>query len=535
MRSFIIDLTRNLPRTSGRFKWAVAIGLLAVAIPGNSCGPFFTDMIFVRQPVPDDLAGFLNGKVGVVQGTLITRYLALAYRILSGPPLTAAEKSSALEGWKQIENPERVQSTGEIVDPAQSAITDAEIAWIDERHNVLPGAGNPSISPDRAVAGNQWDTYPNCLADGFRNAARTLAARAREHVADNAALADWVQGQDAVFSNCSGNGTMPTPASQPIWLVEDRSYQTAAAHFYRSEFGPAQSLFEQISADRSSPWHPLAAYMAGRCLLRSASLDSADKVNQDLLRQAADRFRQIAQRGGPYAAPAIELLNMIELRTNPGVAAARLGDAISKPDTHLEQHLVDLAYVHDNSQLLDHSDDARKSDLVDWSLTMAGFVKGPRGLPTDTAALNHATERWHQTGNVAWLVAALSKMKSADPDLVRAAAAVPPSSPAWTSLTYYRLALLPAGAPARTEIENVLAQLKTNHATRDTINLFTILARQKAESLEQFASLAPMQPVGEDDEGYGPLPPADAAPDGSETAHHGRPPRQRNRRRAARL
>jgi hypothetical protein len=92
---------------------------------------------------------------------------------------------------------------------------------------------------------------------------------------------------------------------------------------------------------------------------------------------------------------------------------------------------------------------------------------------------------------------------------------VSPASPAWTSLTYYRLGLLPAGAPARTEIENVLAQLKTNHASRNTLNLFTMLARQKAESLDQFARLAPMEPVGEEDDLYGPLPSADAAATGA--------------------
>ncbi len=491
---------RSLTR---RLKWATVIGLLAVAIPGNSCGPFFTEMIFVRQPVPNDIVGFLNGNLGVVQRSFIPRFLALSYRILSGPPLSAEEKSAARGGWDEVANPGADTNTVAIVDPVQAAISDALNAWTKERAQVS-SAEAMKFAVDRAVPGNQWDTYPNCLADGFAYAARILAARASEHANDKAALADWVQGQDAVFSNCAGNGTMPNPAAQPAWLTQDRAYQTAAAHFYRSEFAPAQSRFEQIAADRTSPQHALAAYMAGRCLLRSASLQAPDKINQYLLRQAADRFRQIAQGGGPYAAPAVELLNMIELRTKPGVAAARLGDAISKPDNHLAQHLVDLAYVHDNT--LAHQDDARRSDLVDWELTMEGFVTTPKGASPQAVALDHATERWHESGNVAWLVAALSKLDVPDPDLIRAAVAVPPSSPAWVSLAYYRLHLLPAGAPARAEIEKVLAQLKSAHASHETLNSFTILARQKSESPAEFARLAPMVPVGEDGEGYGPLP-----------------------------
>jgi hypothetical protein len=491
------------PKSMRRFKWAAVIGLFALAVPGNSCGPFFPEGIFVSQRFPDDVAAFLNGNIGIVQTSFIPRYLALSYRILSGLPLTAAEKSAALKGWQLQRGSDGDEGTGAIVDPALSALGDTQAAWTRERAQVADAA-SAKIPTDRAVAGSQWETYSNCLADAFAYAARTLAARAHDHPAEKAALADWVQGQDAVFSNCAGNGAMPNQAAQPAWLAQDRAYQTAAAHFYRSEFAPAQTIFEQIAADRASPHHALAAYMAGRCLLRSASLQAPGEIDQDLLGQAADRFRQIAQGGGPYAAPAVELLNMIELRTSPGVAAARLGDAISKPDIHLAQHLVDLAYVHDNA--LTHEDDARRSDLVDWELTMEGLASAPKGVSPQTAALKHAAERWRQTGNVAWLVAALSKLDSPDPDLVRAAAAVPLSSPAWVSLTYYRLKLLPAGAPARTEIENVLAQLKSAHAPRNAINLFTVQARQKAESPAQYARLAPMEQVAEDDDGYGPLP-----------------------------
>ena len=77
-------------------KWALCAAVIAVAVPGNSCGPFFTDMVFVRMTVPEDLTSFLNGKPGVIDGDLGLRYLALAYRVLSGPALTPQEKESVL-------------------------------------------------------------------------------------------------------------------------------------------------------------------------------------------------------------------------------------------------------------------------------------------------------------------------------------------------------------------------------------------------------------------------------------------------------
>jgi hypothetical protein len=505
-----------------RFKWAMVVGLLAVAIPSNSCGPFFTNMVFVRQPVPDDVAGFLNGNLGVIQSTYITRFLALSYRMLSGPPLTAQEKQTTLKGWESqsiyLDSP-----SGDPQVPAQTAMASAIDSWKHERAAVEPALSDVKVDTVQTVPGQQYEDYDNCLADAFANAARTLTARAREHAAEKAQLAEWINGQDAVFTNCGGSGAMPTAVSQPVWLAQDRAYQTAAAHFYRSEFAPAQDMFAQIAADPNSPWRGLAGYMVGRCLLRSASLPATDKINQDLLNQAAAQFRKVAASGGPYAAAAGELLNMVELRTNPGVAAARLGNAISQPDKYLEQNLQDLAYVHDNSTLDAHIDDARKSDLVDWIYAMQGLGAVPPGtvLPKDPQAsirildklrYGHMVERWHTTGNVAWLVAAVSKMDSPDPDLLKAAAAVPPTSPAFVSLTYYRLGTLAPGAASRAEVETALAQLKQAHASTNTINLFTILARKKAESLGQFARLAPMVPAGEDDDGYGPLPAAGVPP-----------------------
>jgi hypothetical protein len=493
-------------------KSAIAFTALALAVPGNSCGPFFTEAVFVNHAAPVDQEAFLNGHLGVVQGGLSPRYLALAYRMLSGPPLTAGERASLL--------PPPVPVQEQTDDAVQNRAQDGTEPWWKERAQVAPATGDGTLLRSRTVPGQQWVNYDNCLNDAFANAARTLDARARDHAAEKAELAEWVHGQDAVFSNCSGNGNMPAPVSKPLWLVQDRAYQTAAAHFYRSEFASAQEQFQQIALDRDSPLRSLAAYMAGRCMLRQATLSLPDKNDDALLRQAAGQFRKVIQAGGPYAGAAEELLNFAELRLDPGVATARLGDLISRPDSRLKQHLVDFAYASRNGQWLSFQQDARKSDLVNWALTMEGFAINPHKPPLQKQVFDHAKDRWRQTGNVAWLLAALTHAQAPDDELDRAAANVPPTSPAWVSIAYGRLQMLPAGASARTQAEKLLWDLAARHESPDTVNRFTILARQKAESLHEYVRLAPLEPVGEDDgeDGFEPLPSGNVTPRGGTRA-----------------
>jgi hypothetical protein len=488
-------------------KSAIAVAVLALAIPGNSCGPFFMEMVFVNRSAPPDLEPFLNGRIGIVQQGLRPRYLALAYRILSGPPLTDQEKSSLLDAHKALQDQNASSDL--------QSLNRAALEWSEERLKINPAAGDVPLHASRAVPGQQWQDFDNCLQDAFSNAARTLAARVREHAAEKAELAEWISGQDAVFSNCDGSGQIPAPVSRPQWLANDRAYQIAAAHFYRSEFAPAEEQFALIAADSGSPLRSLAAFMVGRCLLRQATLSLPDKNDDNLMRQAAAQFQKVMQAGGTYAGPAEELLNFVDLRINPGVAAARLGDRISHPDPRLQQHLTDLAYVGDD-KWLEHQEDARKSDLVDWALTMQGFPIDPKRTPRQNQAFQHAKERWRQTGNAAWLIAALNNAHAPDEELIRAAESVPPTSPAWVTITYGRLQLRPAGVEARAQDEKLLRDLAALHESQDTLNLFTILARQKAESLEQYARLAPLEPVGEDDgvDGFGPLSPASAPPTG---------------------
>jgi hypothetical protein len=88
--------------------------------------------------------------------------------------------------------------------------------------------------------------------------------------------------------------------------------------------------------------------------------------------------------------------------------------------------------------------------------------------------------------------------RSAPPDLLAAAAAVPRSSPAWTAITYYRLSAAPDAAAVRAELAQLLPGIEGSETVSDA-NAFRQLAQVKANSLDEFVRLGTMKPAGYDD------------------------------------
>src|SRR6516225_6342316 len=78
--------------------------LLLAGLPprAGACGPYFEEAIFTRPDHPDDpLSGFAAGQLGVIQPSYARSYLVVAYRYLSGPPLTATEQQDAVALWNE--------------------------------------------------------------------------------------------------------------------------------------------------------------------------------------------------------------------------------------------------------------------------------------------------------------------------------------------------------------------------------------------------------------------------------------------------
>ena len=138
-----------------------------------------------------------------------------------------------------------------------------------------------------------------------------------------------------------------------------------------------------------------------------------------------------------------------------------------------------------------------KSDAVDWLLTFQ--ADGP-----ETYA--HSVEKWQKTHSPAWLVAAITKAgpgSSNVPELIEAAGAIPPRSPAYQSVTFHRLRLLLLQGK-RAEAREILTHLQIrklgpkapNFSTSpSTVNLFLALQFALAQELNELLENAPRLPA----------------------------------------
>ncbi len=150
---------------------------------------------------------------------------------------------------------------------------------------------------DRFAPTSEHSYYLNCGDDAFRNAAATLGAHFQAGLSHDD-LRAWVAAQDQVFANCDLLGQIPDPlpAGAAGWMQADRAYQIAAAEFYGGQFDAAASDFRRIAADRSSPWHGVAPYLAARALIRKTTL-----IDPSAALNAQDQLQKVL--ADPDAAP----------------------------------------------------------------------------------------------------------------------------------------------------------------------------------------------------------------------------------------
>ena len=412
----------------------VLLIVIAFALPGSGCGPFFPEAVLVLQTRPDGAyAAYVKGRIGVPQARYRVRHLVVAYDWLNGAGLSAGEQQQALAldgvlspGW------------GEAAPQVEAG--PGLLAWVGARQAAgVPGAPEAvgakpnqpwtaktalqSVETDRRVPGDEYESFPNCLDDAFATAARTLQARKVAHANDAASVGDWVRGQDAVFANCGdGAATMPAvvPATAPAWLRQDRAYQMAAASFYQMDFDGAITLLREVAGDAGSPWHGTARLVMARAMIRRAMLGQITEVpagavappnapydekraeamgsyNRVLLEKRPARLAEArdALRGivadpkmGDLHGAASGLLDFVMLRLNPQEQGQTLATRLTARDRSqtpgvFRQALIDVAYVMDQPvspgsgpAQAPHTD-ARAADLIGWMRVM-GADQGRR-------------------------------------------------------------------------------------------------------------------------------------------------------------
>lgn len=517
-------LRANMNSRKKLFSTAMILVLLLIPQNGNSCGPFLPDAVFIYPNHPGaPLPRFARGNLGVVLPDFSFHYLFVAYRYFSGRPLRPDEIDQVISFWKwRLISP--WAEGNEPPDPVKE--------WTDTRKLLTgPGAQPPGISTDLPF-GN-YSNFHNCLPDAFHNAALALKDRVQRFGATSTDVQEWLHGQDMVFDDCGAQRNIPSPVapSSPAWLKADREYQIAAAYFYSGKFDQAAQEFDQIAVDHSSPWRTIAPYLAARALIRKATLkDETPAIDVAAMNEAEVRLKKIVadpSMANMHSASR-KLLSFIAIRLDPEQRIHELAPVISAehPDPNLHQDLID--YIHGLDQAQGEAPDLanpepespeqnaisarklseqqyakmadlRKQDnLTDWILTFRNSGDSSR---------RHALEQWRHLHSVPWLVAAITKVEAGSPEvaeLLQAAERVPASSPAFPTVTYFRLRLLIQagnGEKARALLDSLLPQLRKS-LTYSSLNLFLILRMNVAHSLDEFLGYAAL-PVADEDDGSG--------------------------------
>jgi hypothetical protein len=435
----------------------------------DACGPFFESEVFIRNTIPDNLATFVKGQLGLIQPGFDSNEYAVAFRYLNGGTLDTAEQAAlkpiapnpefeTLEQWKAQEATEKaVQDT---VPPN---------LWHNERATFITNSAQAGNQANDRL--NRWvdakgnivfeGDYLNCPDPAYTNAVLTLHKRAATWGNTSPTFLDWLHAQDAVFSNCNGkDASMPTaaPSDAPPLLRADRAYQIAAANLYAKKYDEAAQQFTAIATDKDSPWHDWGTYLAARATVRKAFVTgkqtdpySGDLANFDpaTMKQAQQMLESLLAE--PHPVPSREAitaeLNFIRIRTEPAKRIAEISAALTGPahDPHFAQNLTDLNWIllkgvhttpeKDKANYL-QIDSATQPPLLNWIAAWRGTI------PTATLLAN-----WQQSHALPWLVVTIARANAksdsaAIPALLTAAAAVPTTSPAYQTVFYHRVRLL---------------------------------------------------------------------------------------------
>ena len=427
----------------------------------QACGPIDEPDTFVRMDSPDNLGTFALGHLGILQRGYDSNEYAVAYRYLNGGKLSDEQRLSYAPppGPPIILNAEQWKA-------AQQARQDAQPpkAWLLNRAKYLPGsvqgAQEQSFPTDFQGLIVFDPSYLNCPDPAFQNAVLTLNKRADSWGKQSPWLMDWIHGQDAVFSNCTGKSPAtpsPVPADSPALLRADRAYQLASAAFYAKQYDQAAQQFAAIARDKSSPWNSWGEYLTARAIVRKAFAMgkptepySSDVADFDLgTMQSVQKMLEalLAQRNPlPSREIVLKELNFVRIRTEPEKRITEICAALAGPgpDANFFWDLDDLSYV-----LMKHIAIGNPPPLYAW---IAAFrTSGGAGAAFATWQQNHA---------LPWLVMAIIKADPSDAfvsQLLAEAEKIKPGSPAYDTVFYHRVRLL-IGLNRADEVRSLLDQ-----------------------------------------------------------------------------
>ncbi|MGZ8846975.1 MAG: hypothetical protein ACXW3C_10975, partial [Pyrinomonadaceae bacterium] len=504
---------KSIKPTASRRVWIGTAIVLAAIIaapfflspPAEACGPFFSDAIFVFTKHPDfPLDKYAAGRFGVISGSWARSYLVVAYRSLSGNPLSDVEAKAMKSFWDDRLNNAGYVSEGELINK-----------WNEARK--AAGATAPAqISVyRRREKPREYESFLNCQVDAFVNAENLLNERVKLFGVNSPQVQSWLAAQDAVFANCGEGRQLPKEAATelpdlPQLLRADRAYQIAAANFYSTNFDEAKQQFDEIARDKNSPYRIIAPYMAARSMLRKGSFAEKAEEGQPFLVESETRLSAILKdntlKQSHHAAG--RLFNLAGLRAHPEAKLHELAQVIVKKDASedFKQTVWDYTVLMDKYLAVEDESVKRQlpaslssDDLTDWIITFEGDLD---------ASDAHAIERWQKTKSLHWLVAALTNANGKQPklnELLAAAANVSHSSPGYPSVAFHSVRLLKESNrtdEARVMLDRILAG-ERQQLTASALNLFLGERMMLAQNLEAFLKRAPRLPAAFSDNNDG--------------------------------
>jgi hypothetical protein len=512
-------MIHRILRTSIAF--ALVLALVLPPPPASACGPFFAVTIFIQRKHPDlPLDKFAAGQLGVLQPSFARSYLVVAYRYLSGVSFDSAEQQQLMALWAH-----RLDREGVWLKQKQ----DAYQVWLEARYKFATGSKPAPVKkdgdslPGYRFSASRYSEFENCADDAFLTAAKTLEARSKQFGQHSEEVRSWLDAQDTVFENCGGpesaTSNLPGEAPQqlPAVLRSDRAYQIAAAYFYNQNWTEAEQRFQAIAQDPSSPWREIAAVVAVRTKLRKVTLseDSPDSAKKNLAELATidAELRNLEKIPSMHSLlPAIwRMRGFVEFRLDPAARRLELADIIehAKHPSTLREDLDDY------TQLLDHAigDNSEQDFEVQSQMPATQTYNDTKSLRTrngmtdwlltfqagDEDATARALANWKQSRSLPWLVASLSKASPKTQnvsELLEAAAAIPPNSPAYLTVSFHRARLLSQSGNETAALQiadNVLARAPAL-GLASSVNLFRALRMKFAHSLDEFLQFAPRQP-----------------------------------------
>lgn len=407
------------------------------ACGGEDYGPVYAPQ--TNPPLP--LTGLLDGHLGLIEREWSPVFLIAAYRSAAPIGWSDAEREAFVQRVATVWNSVPATTFSPSLTTFSVGSPDAASAqWLAARAEL----GLPSVALTNGYThAYQWVT--NCLDDAFVRAAATLRARVAADGPASPSVRAWVTAQDAVFSNCgAAPGTTPAPLPPAAAASErrEREYQIASAEFYAGAHPEAERDFRRIAADPDAPMAATARYMVVRTIVREAQRDRDTPDPSALDRALHEADTVLADPAFAAVHPmTARYRGWIQHLRNPLAQGhfAASGIARDRLDDRFDEALTDFI------DALDHRQDALFRPVAGDPDALSTFVAVLRrasaalGAPAVRVGMDQA----RTTHRPLWLVAALLAVEDVRatevPELLRLAAAVPRSDPAYVSAQFHRL------------------------------------------------------------------------------------------------